>query len=83
MAYYRVYMNTPSLRYRARKSYGRRKSGGKRKKIMETIIMETKREIEIMKGGREDEDKKRNYDRKKEKESNMKEKWQEGVELTF
>jgi len=57
-----------------RKAYGRRKSGGKRKKIMETIIMETKREINTMKGGTQDEDKKRNYERKKEKERNMKEK---------
>lgn len=41
---------------------------------METIIMETKREINTMKGGTQDEDKKRNYERKKEKERNMKEK---------
>jgi hypothetical protein len=34
-----------------------------------------------VKGGIQDEDKKRNYERKKEKERNMKEKWQEGVEL--
>ena len=34
-----------------------------------------------MKGGTQDEDKKRNYERKQAKEGNMKEKWQEGVEL--